>query len=177
MHGGQFILTGRLNDNQERIDSGGSGWMGENHAMRAFRRHSTWYTKGFRGSAQLRGQLMRVSTLEGLKSVLDQGYAEDRFPATAMRVPRGKTSGRRRVALPANYLDDRNDTTPPSRKARNNRRRGRALILGPARRLFILMNGLETQLAGRSFELCSDSLLSLLLTFQAFGETGVGGVL
>ena len=34
--------------------------MGEVHAMRQFRRHATWYTKGFRGSAQLRQALTNV---------------------------------------------------------------------------------------------------------------------
>ena len=35
------------------------------------------------------------------------------FPASALRVPRGKKSGRQRVALPEGYLDDRMDDTPP----------------------------------------------------------------
>ena len=31
-----------------------ASWIGEAHAMRAFRRHSSWYTKGFRDSATMR---------------------------------------------------------------------------------------------------------------------------
>jgi hypothetical protein len=31
-----------------------------------------------------------------------------------VRVPRGKTSGTQRVALPDGYLDDLEDATPPS---------------------------------------------------------------
>ena len=33
---------------------------GEGPAMRMFRRHSSWYTKGFRGSAKLRARLMQA---------------------------------------------------------------------------------------------------------------------
>ena len=32
---------------------------------------------------------------------------------TAMRVPRGKTAGTQKVALPEGYLDDLEDATPP----------------------------------------------------------------
>jgi uncharacterized protein (DUF3820 family) len=34
-----------------------------------------------------------------------------------MRVPRGKSSGRQRVALPENWLADRDDPTPPGCEA------------------------------------------------------------
>src|SRR6266478_3762125 len=43
-------------------------WIGEGHALRAFRRHATWYTKGFRNSGRIRSELMRVTTLEGLRA-------------------------------------------------------------------------------------------------------------
>ncbi|MEM7433891.1 MAG: tRNA dihydrouridine synthase DusB [Myxococcota bacterium] len=89
-------------------------WAGEPHAMRMFRRHSSWYTKGFRGSAKLRARLMRVTTLEELASVLRSMDATEPFPPEAMRVPRGKTAGRQKVSLPAGFLDDRlTDETPP----------------------------------------------------------------
>jgi len=42
---------------------------------------------------------------------------EQPFPPDAVRVPRGKTAGRQRVALPAGYLDDRDDDTPPGVEA------------------------------------------------------------
>ncbi len=89
-------------------------WLGEAPAMRMFRKHSTWYTKGFRGSAELRAKLVQVTTLEGLREVLALGDRTAPFPAHAMRVPRGKTSGTQRVQLPAGYLDDLDDATPPS---------------------------------------------------------------
>ena len=88
-------------------------WVGERQAMRMFRRHGGWYTKGFRGSAQLRRNLMRIETLEDLERVLRDADPEVPFPPSAMRVPRGKSSGTQRVALPEGYLEDLDDVTPP----------------------------------------------------------------
>jgi hypothetical protein len=81
--------------------------------MRAFRKHSSWYTKGFRGGSALRERLMRVTTLGELESVLSTADRAQPFPPEAMRVPRGKTAGRQTVALPEGYLDDLDDATPP----------------------------------------------------------------
>ncbi len=89
-------------------------WAGEPHAMRMFRRHSSWYTKGFRGSAKLRARLMQVRELEELGKVLGSVDPEEPFPPEAMRVPRGKTAGRQTVSLPEGFLEDRLvDDTPP----------------------------------------------------------------
>jgi len=91
-----------------------SVWAGEAPSMRMFRRHSSWYTKGFRGSAKLRARLMRVDTLSELKEVLRAGDGAEPFPPDAMRVPRGKTAGRQRVSLPEGFLENRltDDTSP-----------------------------------------------------------------
>jgi nifR3 family TIM-barrel protein len=89
-------------------------WATEKPAMRMFRRHSSWYTKGFRGSAKLRSRLMRVTTLAELQDVFRTADRDEPFPPEAMRVPRGKTAGRQRVALPEGFLDNRLiDDTPP----------------------------------------------------------------
>ena len=92
-------------------------WLGEEGAMRAFRKHSSWYTKGFRGGAPLRERLMHVTTLDELEAVLATADRGQAFPPEAMRVPRGKTAGTQTVALPAGYLDDLDDATPPGREA------------------------------------------------------------
>ncbi len=91
-----------------------SDWAGEAPAMRMFRRHSSWYTKGFRGSAKLRARLMRVTTLHELKEVLRAADRSEPFPPDAMRVPRGKTAGRQKVSLPEGFLRNRltDDTSP-----------------------------------------------------------------
>lgn len=90
-----------------------SGWFGEGPALRAFRRHATWYTKGFRGSARLRGELMRIRTLADLASIAETFDRDEPFPPSAMRVPRGKSAGTQSVGLPHGYLDDLDDATPP----------------------------------------------------------------
>lgn len=91
-----------------------SEWAGEGPAMRMFRRHSSWYTKGFRGSAELRSRLMRVRSLRELEDVLGSADPSEPFPPDAMRVPRGKTAGRQKVSLPSDFLQNRlTDATPP----------------------------------------------------------------
>lgn len=88
-------------------------WIGERPALRAFRRHSTWYTKGFRNSAPLRQKLMQITTLEQLHEALVDVDRSQPFPPDSMRVPRGKSSGVQQVSLPENYLETRYDTTVP----------------------------------------------------------------
>jgi nifR3 family TIM-barrel protein len=92
-------------------------WAGETAAMRAFRKHSSWYTKGFRGGAALRERLMHVTALGQLEEILASIDRSQPFPPDAMRVPRGKTAGMQKVALPAGYLDDLEDATPPGAEA------------------------------------------------------------
>jgi nifR3 family TIM-barrel protein len=94
-----------------------TNWFGERMAMRSFRRHSTWYTKGFRGSAELRARLMQIATLSELRDALATIDSTQPFPPSAMRVPRGKGSGTQAVSLPENYLLDRDDATPPGADA------------------------------------------------------------
>jgi nifR3 family TIM-barrel protein len=88
-------------------------WLSEAVAMRQFRRHAVWYTKGFRGSARMRDSLMRVNTLAELRGALATLDPLEPFPLGSMRVTRGKSAGTQTVALPDGYLDDREDATPP----------------------------------------------------------------
>ena len=92
-------------------------WMGELPAMRNFRKHSSWYTKGFRSSASLRTELMRVCSLAELETLLAQADRDEPFPESALRVPRGKSGRAGKVVLPAGYLENREDDTPPGAEA------------------------------------------------------------
>jgi nifR3 family TIM-barrel protein len=92
-------------------------WVGERHAMQMFRKHSTWYTKGFRGSARLRTKLVAVGTLAELEEVLAGIDADAPLSPEAVRVSRGKSGGRQRVVLPEGWLDDPDDATPPCAEA------------------------------------------------------------
>jgi len=94
-----------------------SDWIGEGPAIRAFRRHATWYTKGFRDSAGLRQQVTNVHTYDELLHAFDKIDLDQPFPASAMRVPRGKSSGTQQVSLPEGYLDHLDDDAPPCPEA------------------------------------------------------------
>jgi nifR3 family TIM-barrel protein len=94
-----------------------AAFMGEGPAMRAFRKHSAWYTKCFPGSAPLRAGLMRVESLDQLEETIAAVDPRTPFPPAAVRVSRGKSGGTQRVALPEGYLDDLGDATPPGPEA------------------------------------------------------------
>ncbi len=55
----------------------------------------------------MRRGLMKVDSLAGLEAALRDHDPAEPFPATAMRVPRGKTAGTQRVTLPEGFLLDR----------------------------------------------------------------------
>jgi nifR3 family TIM-barrel protein len=80
-------------------------WLGEAAAMRAFRRHATWYTKCFRHSARLRERLSKLEKLSELRSALQDCDPSEPFPETATRVPRGKSARTQRVSLPPGLLE------------------------------------------------------------------------
>ena len=93
-------------------------WLGdEASAMKAFRKHSSWYTKCFPGSAPLRQRLMQVLRLAELHEVLAGVDGSLPYPPEAMRVPRGKTGGTQKVALPEGYLDHLDDDEAPGPEA------------------------------------------------------------
>ncbi|HEV8551744.1 MAG TPA: tRNA dihydrouridine synthase DusB [Polyangiaceae bacterium] len=94
-----------------------SAWLGEEAAIRSFRRHSTWYTKGFRGSAAIRERAMRLSTLADLEALLETFDPVEPFPPSSMRVIRGKSAGTQTVSLPHGYLEQLDDATPPDAAA------------------------------------------------------------
>jgi len=89
-------------------------WFGERPAMRSFRRHASWYTKGFAISSAVRARIMRVETVAELMNLFEDADRAQPFPPSAMRVIRGKTGGvQKRVALPPGFLDNLDDETAP----------------------------------------------------------------
>jgi nifR3 family TIM-barrel protein len=89
----------------------------EHAAMRAFRKHASWYTKGFRSSAALRERLMQIETLAELDVLLAGCDGDEPFPEHALRAVRGKRGRLRKIALPAGYLDELDDDRPPGAEA------------------------------------------------------------
>jgi nifR3 family TIM-barrel protein len=81
--------------------------------MRQMRKWCSWYTKGFRGSAAVRGALNRVESIEEMVTIVRTLDLDEPFPRTALRAHRAKGSKTQKVTLPEGYLDDRDDDTPP----------------------------------------------------------------
>jgi nifR3 family TIM-barrel protein len=92
-------------------------WFGETSGMFQMRKFSTWYTKGFPGTASLREKLMKVSRLTELEDLLRALDRSVPFPPVAVRARRGKRSGTQVVSLPPGYLDRLDDDAPPCAEA------------------------------------------------------------
>jgi len=90
-----------------------SAHLGESHAMRDFRKHTSWYLTGYPVGPEARRRLSQVSTraeLDDLLALLDPSAA---LVEGGERIRRGHTNGPIKVALPEGYLDDLDDATPP----------------------------------------------------------------
>ena len=89
-------------------------WFGEHLAMHSFRKHASWYIKGFRIPSEMRVQLMRIETVDDLIATFKDADRSQVFPPAAMRMVRGKSTGvQKKVVLPPGYLDQLDDATPP----------------------------------------------------------------
>lgn len=86
---------------------------GDERGIHQMRKWCSWYTKGFKGSAAIRGQLARMHSLEQMLEVLAEIDPNTPFPLNVLRVNRAKRSGTQRVKLPEGFLEDRDDDTPP----------------------------------------------------------------
>jgi nifR3 family TIM-barrel protein len=81
--------------------------MGEERGCKEFRKHVSWYLKGFGAGGELRHGLALVSTLAELDVLLDRLDPDEPFPAAILGAPRGRQgSPRKRVVLPDGWLDD-----------------------------------------------------------------------
>lgn len=81
--------------------------MGEERGCKEFRKHITWYLKGFPAGGELRHQLALVDSLASLDTLL-AGLDDDApFPERELGTPRGRQGApRKRVVLPDGWLDD-----------------------------------------------------------------------
>jgi nifR3 family TIM-barrel protein len=85
--------------------------MGEERGCKEFRKHVSWYLKGFPAGGDLRRALALVSTLEELDDLLAQLDPAAAFPVVELGTPRGRQgSPRKGVALPEGWLDDTDGT-------------------------------------------------------------------
>jgi len=81
--------------------------MGEERGCKEFRKHVTWYLKGFGAGGEMRRSLGLVSTLADLDRLLAELDPTEPFPVSELGAPRGRQgSPRTRVVLPEGWLDD-----------------------------------------------------------------------
>jgi nifR3 family TIM-barrel protein len=81
--------------------------MGEERGCKEFRKHVSWYLKGFRACGSLRHSLALVDSLAALDALLDELDPDEPFPVSELGAPRGRQgSPRRKVVLPEGWLDD-----------------------------------------------------------------------
>jgi len=81
--------------------------MGEERGCKEFRKHVSWYLKGFRAGGTLRHSLALVDSLASLDTLLDDLDPAEPFPVSELGTPRGRQgSPRTKVALPEGWLDD-----------------------------------------------------------------------
>ena len=87
--------------------------LGEQVAMRDFRKHAAWYLTGYPVGGDLRRRFAMVSTLAELDDLIAETDPAIRIVDGGERIRRGHTNGPIRVALPAGYLDHLDDLTVP----------------------------------------------------------------
>jgi len=85
-------------------------YQGEERGCKEFRKHVSWYLKGFRAGGELRHALALIGTLAELDSLLGKLDPDEPFPVGELGHPRGRQGApRRSVVLPQGWLDARDD--------------------------------------------------------------------
>jgi len=81
--------------------------LGEERGCKEFRKHVSWYLKGFSAGGELRRSLALVDSLATLDALLAGLDPDEPFPVAELGTPRGRQgSPRSRVVLPEGWLDD-----------------------------------------------------------------------
>jgi hypothetical protein len=80
---------------------------GEQRGCKEFRKHVSWYLKGFAVGGDLRRDLALVTTLAELEVLLGGLDPDEEFPLSELGRPRGRQGSPRRVVLPEGWLESR----------------------------------------------------------------------
>lgn len=83
-------------------------WFGARKGIREFRKHASWYLKGYPTGGEVRGRLGQLESLDELATLLD-ALPDVALPEFNWRAQRGHTRGPQTVALPDGWLDDPDD--------------------------------------------------------------------
>ena len=85
--------------------------LGEERGCIEFRKHVSWYLKGFAAGGELRRSLAMISSLAELDELLARLDPAEPFPVSELGAPRGRQgSPRDKVALPEHWLEDTDGT-------------------------------------------------------------------
>jgi len=85
--------------------------LGEERGCVEFRKHVSWYLKGFAAGGELRRALAMASSLAELDELLGRLDPDEPFPVSELGSPRGRQgSPRAKVALPEGWLEDTDGT-------------------------------------------------------------------
>ncbi|MBQ90349.1 MAG: tRNA dihydrouridine synthase DusB [Acidimicrobiaceae bacterium] len=91
-------------------------WAGP-HGIRDFRKHTSWYLKGYATGPAARRDLQVIGSLDDLDRCLDGLDDALELDVDSLRIPRSHRAGPKRVVLPEGWLDDPDDATPPPAEA------------------------------------------------------------
>ncbi len=80
---------------------------GHPYGINLFRKHPSWYLKGFPAGPALRDSMSRVGSVEELVDLVGELDGDIPFPEEANHMVRGHSHGPRPVRLPHGFLDDR----------------------------------------------------------------------
>lgn len=80
---------------------------GPRHGINLFRRHPSWYLKGFPVGREIRERFSRVKDIAEVDDLVSRLDPEAPFPEGADRMVRGHSGGPRPVKVPHGYLDSR----------------------------------------------------------------------
>lgn len=81
-------------------------WFDEHRGIRSFRKHTSWYLKGYTVGKDIRTGLHSIETVADVRAMFDGVDLSQPFPSEAAAMPRGHTHGPRPVKVPYGYLDD-----------------------------------------------------------------------
>lgn len=87
-------------------------WMGTDRGTRDFRKHTSWYLKGFAVGGEVRKTISMMSSREDMLAILET-LDDEPFPKGAGRLTRGHSHGPKKVVLPHGWFESRDDPTPP----------------------------------------------------------------
>ena len=93
--------------------------MGEERGCKEFRKHVSWYLKGFGAGGELRHSLASSTRSPPSTRCSPSSTPTEPFPVAELGAPRGRQgSPRSRVALPEGWLDDTDGSDSWSARSR-----------------------------------------------------------